>query len=43
MTHEITDAFYSKSGFENFGGAVTDNRRNLVVEICHTGILSLNR
>jgi hypothetical protein len=31
MAHEITDGFDAKSGFENFGGAVTNDRRNLVL------------
>jgi hypothetical protein len=31
MAHEITNTFYTKGGFENFGGAVTNDRRNLVL------------
>jgi hypothetical protein len=31
VAHEIADAFNAKGGFKNFGGAVTNDRRNLVL------------
>jgi hypothetical protein len=31
MAHQITNALNPKSGFKNFGGAVANDRRNLVL------------
>jgi hypothetical protein len=42
MAHQIPNALNPKSGLKYFGGAVTYDRRNLVLQLCHTGILSLN-
>jgi hypothetical protein len=42
MAHEITNGFDAKGGLKNLCRAVANDRRNLVLEICHSGILSLN-
>jgi hypothetical protein len=31
MSHEIANSFDTESGFKNFGGAIANDRRNLVL------------